>query len=115
MEESIETDKLRACHFLLNMMKGRSGHAVKQFMCDTPHLLESLVDSLTMCKNKELIKSCGQIFENLCIEIPPANVPLVCGYVMHALPCDFNPMLQSMAFRVLQNYVVCLDTKLFIN
>lgn len=59
-----------------------------------------------MCKNKELIKSCGHIFESLCIEIPPPNIPVICGYVMHALPCDFNPMLQSMAFKVLQSFIV---------
>ncbi len=37
VEESLEIDKLRACHFLLNMMKGRNGHAVKQFICETAH------------------------------------------------------------------------------
>lgn len=30
----------------------------------------------------------------------------ITSYVMRLLPCDFNPAIQSMAFRVLQSVIV---------
>ncbi|CAL8125089.1 unnamed protein product [Orchesella dallaii] len=105
VEISGHADKLHACKFLVELMKGRKSIAVKMFICDNPHFLESLVDSLTMCKDKKLIWYCGLCFENLCIEATIPNVMVVTTYVMRLLPCDFNPLIQSMAFRVLQSVV----------
>ncbi|ODM97157.1 hypothetical protein Ocin01_09527 [Orchesella cincta] len=105
VEISGHSDKLHACKFLVELMKGRKSIAVKMFICDNPHFLESLVDSLTMCKDKKLIWYCGLCFENLCIEATIPNVMVVTNYVMRLLPCDFNPLIQSMAFRVLQSVV----------
>lgn len=59
-----------------------------------------------MCKDKKLVTYCGHCFENLCIEATIPNVMTVTSYVMRLLPCDFNPMIQSMAFRVLQSVIV---------
>jgi len=126
-------DKLYACNFLIDMMEARNGHIIKRFVINSPHckfykvifdqvslkyssirlnylmvysVLEMLIDSLTMCKEKSLIDNWGNMFQILCIEMRPANIPILFNFMMHAIPCDFNPMLQAMAFTVLQRLVV---------
>jgi len=69
-------------------------------------VLESLIDSMTMCNDKKLIFFCGELFRNLCIEAVPENMPSIVELVMRVLPCDFNPLIQSMGFKVLQHLVV---------
>ncbi|CAG7838171.1 unnamed protein product [Allacma fusca] len=101
VDEMKDKDKSYVFQFLIRMIEGCGGIRVKEFICSDTSYLESVVDCLTMCKNRTVIHHARVFLENMSQGNTMSNINMVSRYVISLLPCDFNPRVQALACRVL--------------